>query len=87
MEYMNKVKINNNFRLIIKLINSKLMNRLYRRDQQKVMMIINHVRKFIFYMLFTFHYKVKINKKYDYIEKYWFEYYLIKKPDIIERLN
>lgn len=50
MEYMNKVKINNNFRLIIKLINSKLMNRLYRRDQQKVMMIINHVRKFIFYM-------------------------------------
>ena len=54
MEYMNKVKINNNFRLIIKLINSKLMNRLYRRNQQKVMMIINHVRKFIFYMLFIF---------------------------------
>ena len=70
MEYMNKVKINNNFRLIIKLINSKLMNRLYRRNQQKVMMIINHVRKFIFYMLFICHYKVKINKKYDYIEKY-----------------
>ena len=46
MEYMNKVKINNNFRLIIKLINSKLMNRLYRRNQQKVMMIINHVRKY-----------------------------------------